>query len=30
MRTTLDIDDHIYQEAKRKAADENKPLTKVV
>ncbi len=30
MRTTLDIDDHLYQAAKVKAAKEGKTLTRVV
>ena len=30
MRTTLDIDDHLYQAAKVKAAQEGKTLTRVV
>ena len=30
MRTTLNIDEHLYQAAKLKAAEEGKPLTWVV
>ncbi len=30
MRTTLNIDDHLYQAAKVKAAEEGKTLTRVV
>ncbi len=30
MRTTLDIDNHLYREAKKKAASEGKTLTRIV
>jgi hypothetical protein len=30
MRTTLDIDDHLYRAAKQRAADEARTLTSVV
>lgn len=30
MRTTLDLDDHLLTEAKKKAADEGKTLTRLI